>query len=232
MNKLQIFSTGSGGNAALLTTDTGRVLLDAGVANILPCIEYDPTNVIAIITHIHGDHCNDKAIKTLDEYGVPIYSASAEVHHKYPCVKIMQQATKFEKENMEVIAVPVFHDVMNFAYFMRLPDGKVLAWMTDLHGLSPSFTFCFYVDLALVECNYDYSSLEADRTRPKFVNERVSHNHMDVIRCADAIRQMEPARTLLIHPSSTCLDRAYALGYINAHGGPAEFAEVKKIYEF
>ena len=77
-----MLGSGSGGNATLLATDAGRILIDVGlscreVTRRLGAVGVEPDGVDAIvITHAHGDHTKGARVFSR-RHAVPVYTTAA-----------------------------------------------------------------------------------------------------------------------------------------------------------
>src|SRR4029077_1370100 len=77
--ELCILASGSAGNAAILRSPAGVLLIDAGIgprtlANRLDGTGVRITDIAALcLTHIDGDHFSARCVATLQHLNIPIY---------------------------------------------------------------------------------------------------------------------------------------------------------------
>src|SRR3954454_8119433 len=77
--RFTVLASGSAGNCSLVQSDTGAVLLDAGLAPrvLLERLELagQPAAVVQgmLLTHTHGDHWNDAVLTWLADRRLPLF---------------------------------------------------------------------------------------------------------------------------------------------------------------
>lgn len=79
--KFKTIASGSSGNCYLLETDTGSLLIEAGIPikKIKRALEFDFSNIQGcLITHDHGDH--SKAIKDIAKLGIDVYASEGTLN--------------------------------------------------------------------------------------------------------------------------------------------------------
>ena len=165
--RLKVLGSSSAGNAYLLETDTGTLLLDAGVPfrEIQAGLEFDLAKVEGcLITHIHGDHA--LAIRGVCRSGI-------DVHAPGECLSLLddgyshrfhptEPGEQFSLGDFTILAVEAQHDAdvscLAFLVIYR-PTGEKLLYATDTYYLKNKFKELNYI---LIECNYCRDILDSN----------------------------------------------------------------------
>lgn len=229
--RLRVISTGSKGNAYLLTMDSGAsLLLDAGVnyRTILKSVGADwPKLRAALITHEHGDHC--AAVGDLTARGMTIYASAGtagamcnRIADKWGIVPV-KHGQPFYTSGATVTPFNVQHDAAEPLGFVvqDCDTGERLAYATDTYYLRYKLPGIHYW---LIECNYcDDVLTETDPA----IRRRLMQSHMSL----DRLKKMLAANDLtqcrkivLCHLSDARSDEARMVREISEQAGIPTFA--------
>ena len=174
MTSIHVYSlySGSTGNAFLIRTDEGSILIDAGksckkLCEALATCQASPEEIRAIfITHEHTDHVGALAV-FLKKYPVPVHilekSAYAlrNVASVAPCLCLHKPLYEETVGSMRVTSFPTPHDsAASVGYRIELPIGEEkllrIGYATDIGYVSEtveqSLTGC---DAVILESNHD-----------------------------------------------------------------------------
>ena len=228
--RFRILGSGSSGNAALLQTESARVLIDAGFsARKLTQLLHDSgtrfEEIDAIfITHEHGDHTAGLDTITKKHPHLTLFANAATaraVEAKLslrPRWQVFQTGTRFQFRDLEIDAFSVPHDAQEPVGFTFATghDGDLfsprrsIAWLTDL-GHIPGHVRqrLSEVDLVGIESNHCARLLEADHRRPWSTKQRISgrHGHLSNDGCREILEEIASPRwrhICLTHISRDC----------------------------
>lgn len=165
MVEIKTFGSSSKGNCYLLTEGGSSLLIEAGVNPSKLKIPWAQVDGI-LLTHEHQDHgkyinqvlkrCSANVVSTkgtLDALNVP--------EHRREEVESTDYLVFSTDEQMKVWTVEVFdteHDAADpVGFVITSPNGKVILFATDTYYIRYRFS---YIDIAMIECNYDLVRLE------------------------------------------------------------------------
>lgn len=153
--KLKTIASGSKGNCYLLETDTGSLLIEAGipVKQIKRALGFDFNNIQGcLITHEHGDH--SKAIKDIAKLGIDVYASQGTLqalnctsHRFIPLTPKKGQMIG----DFEVLSFDVEHDAAEPLGFLIRHGSNKLLFATDTYYLRYKFSGLTHI---AIECNY------------------------------------------------------------------------------
>jgi len=160
--RLASLGSGSGGNATLVDTGDGLVLVDCGLSaretqNRMSSLGRSLSDICAIlVTHEHSDHIAGAAA-VASKSGAPIYATRGTSSKLKPTCHIIRAEEEFSISNSEIrikpIAVP--HDAREPVQFTFSTDDIKLGILTDLGSVTPhvveEFSGC---QTLLVESNH------------------------------------------------------------------------------
>ncbi|MBR2000204.1 MAG: MBL fold metallo-hydrolase, partial [Lentisphaeria bacterium] len=138
-----ILGSGSRGNATVIHTAAGNLLLDAGFSAKELCTRMekraiDPASIQALlITHEHEDHIRGCRVFA-DKFSLPVYetaeTARAITHKKMNAsnVVLIQPGNKFELCGLTIEPFSVSHDVVDAVAYTFCRNGLKLGYATDL----------------------------------------------------------------------------------------------------
>lgn len=161
--KCQVLASGSKGNSYILHSQTGSLLLEAGIPwkQILQGLNYNLSNVVGcLITHEHLDH--SKAINEVLTSGIDVYTSkgTAEAlnvkHYRLNTVKSKDQ---FQIGDFLVLAFDTEHDAEEpLGYLIQyVPTKEKLLFLTDSFYSRYKFKGLNYI---CIECNYIKETLD------------------------------------------------------------------------
>ncbi len=222
--KLIVLASGSKANCAILDCGSSRLMIDCGMSaarieDKLRMIKLDPGTIQGImLTHEHGDHTKGLA-NFVKKWRTQIY-CNAETMVSISGHEAMRGWNLFSDENrrfgvagIPVTAFPVEHDAAKPVGFEFLdPDinrvslfkpgqperMRAFAFVTDIgsidciQGIDPTTLF--------IEANYDDNMLDADRTRPDMVKNRIrgSNGHLSNADAAIAASGLPGLRKIIL----------------------------------
>lgn len=203
---LKIISSNSSGNAYLLQSATGTLLIECGVhiSKIKQALNYNITNVACIVSHSHGDHaCSIKAVM---DAGINVFASAATfmVHHadKHHRAKVIYDQKNFLVNGFKIKPFSVHHDVPCFGFMISHEEMGNCIFLTDTFYCDYTFPGTHQY---IIECNHDQEIIYDNKT-PGFLRERVIQSHMNIETCkgllsANDLRQVN--NIVLIHLSNT-----------------------------
>ena len=226
--RFRILGSGSSGNAALLTSDDTRVLVDAGfsakkLGDLLADAGESWERIDAIfLTHEHGDHA--AALSGLARH------AHIKVFANRQTAEALQRGLKhrinwqlfetggaFRFRDFEVQSFTVPHDAQDPVGFLiahghddLLSPRRRLAWLTDLgHAPAHIREHIREADVLVVEANHCSDMLQADTRRPWSTKQRISgrHGHLSNAAARELLESIAGARwrhVFLTHLSRDC----------------------------
>ncbi len=192
MTSLSILASGSAANAALLSTDTTRILIDCGLSvkelhkrlaencggSSSWCVD------AVVISHEHGDHCSGLArfVKNGIRRGhaVPVYATSLTAAQidweglECPPARIITPGVSFVIGDILIDPFTVPHDCADGVCFVFHTPGKTIGWSTDLGFVPPAMKAKFAdCQVIVLEMNHDSEMLAACERLPELI-ERIA----------------------------------------------------------
>jgi phosphoribosyl 1,2-cyclic phosphodiesterase len=220
-----ILASGSAGNAAILRSPAGILLIDAGIgprtlAKRLEGTGVCPTDIAALcLTHLDADHFSPSWISTLCRLNIPIYCHANKIDGLAQCfgelAPLVRSFTDTPFSPVDgIICDPIrfAHDHLGSHGFVIDGFGYRIGYATDL-GHVPSYFYKRFRDLDCIalESNYD-PQMQADSDRPWFLKRRITggRGHLSnlqalaaVTKMLDRARQL-PDHIVLLHRSLEC----------------------------
>lgn len=217
-----MLGSGSAGNAALLTTDHCRLLIDGGlsarqlVLRLALCgVTPDQLDGV-LLTHEHGDHvCGLEVL--CRKFRVPIYcnALTAEAIRSGPLAghrhwRLFRTGAEFSICDITVQTFPVPHDAVEPVGFAFHHGNAGLGFITDLgYATKMLVERLRKVHTLVIETNHDEKLLQACPHRPWPVKQRIMsrHGHLSNAAAATVIEQLLPGkieRVVLGHLSRDC----------------------------
>lgn len=228
-----ILGSGSSGNAALLVTESARVLVDAGfsarkLGGLLAAIGESLERIDAVfLTHEHGDHC--AGIDGLKKFpNIQLFANAAtaraiqsRLEHR-PAWQVFQTGARFRFRDLEVESFAVPHDAqepVGFRFSAGADDDlfsprRSVVVLTDLGYAPQNVHECLReCDVVMVESNHCPELLKADTRRPWSTKQRISgrHGHLSNVAACEllaAVASPRWRRVFLTHLSRECNSRA------------------------
>jgi len=183
--RISILGSGSKGNAALVSTDRVRVLVDAGfsfrsLTQRLAAIGESADDLDAIlVSHEHSDHI--KGLRTLlkkQKRPTPVYltaRTAGELEWGEPntAVEMFEAGAQLTIGDLEVDTFTTPHDAIDPVGFCFKAGGYKIAHVTDLGYLTESIKHRIHgADMLILESNHDLDMLKVG-PYPWFVKQRV-----------------------------------------------------------
>jgi len=196
--------SGSGGNATYIGTESGGLLIDAGLSgstiiSALQQIDKKPTDLSGIlVTHEHIDHI--KGIGVLSrKYDIPVF-ANAEtweaMQDKVGGISLknmrMIDDGEFFIRDMMITPIPLSHDAANPTGYAVSANGKKVTVMTDSGKVTKQmFDRAAGSSILLLESNHDVNMLKCGRY-PYQLKARILSNkgHLSNIDCGKAAAEL------------------------------------------
>lgn len=185
--KYQIIGTGSKGNAVVFND---RIMIDCGVSFSKLTPVYRGLQLV-LLTHIHGDHFQDRTISRLASERPTLRFAAPEwligklilAGVQKRNIDVIEPGIAYQYGSIHVCAFRLHHDVPNVGYKIHFEiNGKweTMVYATDTSELPEIPNYDFY----FVEANYIDADDLAERIRRKqetgeyCYEYRVAENHM------------------------------------------------------
>lgn len=213
-------SSGSKGNASLLTTKTGNILIDAGISvrslsEKLSQLHCSIESLKAIfITHEHHDHIG--GLKSLAfKYSIPVLTnyataeAIVEALGDCPTFKIFTTEDPFEFLGIEFLPFSVRHDGVDPVGITIKTEGKKVAICTDIGFITHTVRQHLQdSNIVYIEANHEPSMVHASN-RPDIYKRRVlsQTGHLsneDAGKLIASIASPHLEHVFLAHLSSEC----------------------------
>lgn len=226
-----MISSGSRGNAYLLTTESGHsLLLDAGVpiSRILAAIGSQRSIQGCLVTHEHGDH--SAAVLALAERGVDVYGSVGTLNEMADSPNRSRRLKAIpagEDQQIGTFTIKPFdtqHDaVQPFGFIIKdnISQETVL-YATDTYYLRYTFPGITYW---IVECNYvEEIAFEqfAEGKISKELQQRLGKSHMSLRRLKNVLASNDLTKThciVLVHLSDERSDEARMIREIEEQTG-------------
>lgn len=226
-----MISTGSRGNAYLLTTESGHsLLLDAGVpiSRILAAVGSQRSIQGCLVTHEHGDH--SAAVLALAERGVDVYASAGtlnEISDSSNRSRRLKAIPTGEDQQVGIFTIKPFdtqHDAAQPFGFIIQDDisHETVLYATDTYYLHYTFPGITYW---IVECNYieeiAYEQFAAGKIG-KELQQRLGKSHMSLRRLKNALAANDLTNThciVLVHLSDERSDEARMVREIEQQTG-------------
>jgi phosphoribosyl 1,2-cyclic phosphodiesterase len=223
--ELCILASGSAGNATLLRSPAGSMLIDAGIGPRTLEKRLDGTGVrlsdiaALCLTHLDGDHFAPHWAATLLRLGIPIYCHLNKVDAlaRY-AAELLSLVRPFDVEaflpinGVKCDPIHFAHDRLGSHGFVIDGFGYRIGYATDLGHVPSHFYKCFRdLDCIALESNYD-AKMQADSARPMMLKRRITggRGHLSNAQALTAIcKLLDRARRLpdhivLLHRSQEC----------------------------
>ncbi len=169
-------ASGSSGNATLIQTATGGLLVDAGISvrSITQKVTQlgTPLNTLhgIVITHEHGDHTTS-AIALAKRYRIPLIASAGTLRAMHIPSDVMTETLSayhsFMVANMHISPIPVSHDAAEPMAIKVRHDTITAVIATDL-GMwdAPLVDACSDADLVVIEANHERERLHGSSYAP------------------------------------------------------------------
>lgn len=199
MARLKVISTGSAGNAYVLTAGGETLLLELGVpfSDILKALDFDISGVVGCLcSHIHADHY--QSAQTAKRYQMRVY-----LPHN------LKSKQKYRLGGFTFMPLQVPHgECKCYAYVIEHEGMGKLLFATDLS----SFPYTIRgLDHIMMECNYSHDVLIENAAENGGFGHSRYEDHMALDECVitlDRLNHKHLKNVVLIHMSHTNGDPA------------------------
>ena len=204
--ELQIIGTGSSGNAYVLRSDDGCLLLDAGLpyAEIMQGLVFDTSSLRgALITHSHMDHA--RAMPNLLAAGIDVYATSetsrAIMGEAMPyALHTFLVGHRFDVGNWQVKSFETEHDVSGAVGFLLRSglSGQRVLYLTDSYYCKYKFSGLTHI---VVECNHNSEIIEKRWKAGKIAPDmylRLKRSHFSLERLLIYLKALDLSRCVKI----------------------------------
>lgn len=243
---ITVLGSGSGGNSALITYGSTRLLVDAGLSAgqlqlRLEKVGCDPASITAILlTHEHGDHTRGLDILT-KRFPIPIYCTAQTrqvVRENFKSThervwKLVTRGSSFQLAELTVETVPIPHDAVEPMGFIFKTAHHSLGVLSDLGHVTRQLREKLQgLHTLFIEANYDGTLLQNDTKRPFSTKQRISsqHGHLSNHQVAELISEIAHEgleRIILGHLSSDCNKPEIAIKTIRDQLTGHAFSEIE-----
>jgi phosphoribosyl 1,2-cyclic phosphodiesterase len=223
--ELCVLASGSAGNAAILRSSAGVVLIDAGIGPRTLAKRLVGTGVhlsaisAVCLTHLDRDHFSPNWVSTLLRLGIPVFCHVGKLDglarscpDLMPLVRPFDQASFAPVAGLQFEPVPFAHDDLGSHGFVVSGSNYRIGYATDLGHVPPHLFDRFRdLDCIALESNYD-PQMQADSARPWFLKRRITggNGHLSNQQAFSAIKKLLdrarrlPDHIVLLHRSQEC----------------------------
>jgi len=224
-----ILASGSSGNCAIVRTESGSMLVDAGLGPRNTAKRMNGTgasikDISAIcLTHLDSDHFSSEWANTILKQDIRVYCHADGVAKLLELTRdplapnlVMFPSAFDPLPGLTVYPIAVAHDQKCCNGFIVESDGWRMGFATDLGHVPADLIEQFiHLDVLAIEANYD-PRMQLDSLRPAFLKNRImgGRGHLSNEQSFDAVRQILdrhersgaslPSHIVLLHRSRQC----------------------------
>ncbi|EFM11012.1 beta-lactamase domain protein [Paenibacillus curdlanolyticus YK9] len=219
--RFTVLSSGSTGNATIVTNDEHTVLVDAGLSakridQLLAERGVSGHDIDALfVTHEHSDHIKGLGA-VARKFNIPVFANEAtwgamEKHVGTIAPEkrnIMQTGETFEFGSMKVQSYPISHDAVEPVGYCFTEDGYKLSLATDLGYVSDKVRqHIIDSDVLVLESNHDTEMLRMGRY-PWNIKRRILSDvgHLSNVAAGEALCELMTDRTKRVYLAHLSLD--------------------------
>lgn len=208
--KLKVLSSGSHGNCYIISSQTGCLVLEAGLPwnKIQQGLNYDTSKVIAcLISHSHMDHA--KAVKEVMAAGIDTYMSKQTAEtlglnsHR---LCILEPKKQCNIGDSIIMPFEAEHDADGALGFLiqNKKTGEKLLYLTDSYYCKYKFRGLNYI---MIECNYCKDILDRNIEAgliDEAMKRRLLESHMSLEHCKQFLKANDLSqckKIILIHLS-------------------------------
>lgn len=209
--KLKVISTGSIGNAYILSNGDEALLIEAGVNinDIKQALNFDYSKVAGcIVSHSHGDHA--KSINDVMALGIQTFASKetlleTETFAKHRAVVLKEKKTH-HIGNFKVIPFYVKHDVPCLGFVIYHIECGYTLFLTDTYYCKYTFPG---LNNIIIEANYSKAIIDkkyGPESDKEFLRNRILRSHFSLENCIDMLAANDLRNVnniVLIHLSDT-----------------------------
>lgn len=213
--ELKVISTGSKGNAYILSNGDEALLIECGVSikDIKKALNFDLSKVVGcIVTHEHLDHA--KSMLEVTRCGIDVYASRGTIKER-SClslsrVKSIKSRDNFKVGNFKVMSFDVKHDAAEpLGFLIEYPEcGKVL-FLTDTYYCKYTFPG---LNNIIIETNYSKEIIDrkfGPDSDMEFLRNRILRSHFSLENCKGMLAANDLSQVnniVLIHLSDSNSD--------------------------
>lgn len=214
--KVQILSSGSKGNCAIILSDSANIIIDAGIPYVTlkkkleeNSLSFDIFDAI-LITHCHKDHIS--GLSSIIKHSIinayipeKMYESIKE---SIPYERCSFVEDIFKLNMLEIELIHTSHDAPSSVGYIIKQDNKKMCYVTDTGYINRKYlTKMVGLDCYVIESNHDEVML-MDGPYPRFLKERVisDKGHLSNITTAKYLKKIIGKNTkniVLAHLSET-----------------------------
>lgn len=224
--ELCVLASGSSGNASVLRTPAGCVLIDAGIGPRTMSRRLDGTGCTlgdlrgVVLTHLDSDHLAAGWLNAARKLNLRFFCHRDVRPHLL--ARLGPEATALVRTfdgrafaplpGLTVTPIALAHDVAGSHGFVFDGFGHRLGYASDLGRVPPALLDAFgELDLLCLEANYD-PQLQRNSSRPQFLKRRImgGTGHLSNQQAFEAVgailnrSRRLPAHVVLLHRSRQC----------------------------
>lgn len=220
--KFQILGSSSGGNCAVLMSDAGTLLIDAGftgkkIKDGLKTLGLSLGQVDAVFfTHEHRDHtCGVPGLSSAEHLRFFANRGTArEIERRYTRTlpwNYFESGDAFDFRGIRVTTFAIPHDSQDAVGYAFEVGNEKLVWLTDCGKITNLVRQRLAdTDYLVIESNYDPGMLNRS-DRPEELKNRIrgSHGHLSNAQCTEFLESYENSRlksVFFAHVSRECND--------------------------
>ena len=216
MIEIKTISTGSKGNAYIVSDGITPLLLECGITyrDIQRAFDFKMSQVAGcLLTHEHKDHC--KSINDVLKAGIDVYMSSGTKeaigieHHR---VRTVQSKKQFKLGTWTILPFDTEHDVSEpIGYLLANKQGDKLLFATDTYFIKYRFAGLTHL---MIEANYDMGILNeniASGRVPAVMKKRLMKSHFSLDNVKEFLRSNDLSKVQeiwLLHLSDNNSDEA------------------------
>lgn len=202
--------SGSSGNAAVLSAEKTRLLIDAGLPARTLCEALANKGIAPetlsgiLITHEHSDHITGVGAMSR-KYNLPVYANGPTWEAMEARVgnialrnkRIFDTAQDFYIKDINVASFPIPHDAADPVGYVFVHKGTKITMMTDIgHVNANMLDMAARSHVMLIESNHDVEMLQRGRY-PQVLKRRIlgRSGHLSNDDCAKALLQLFERQT-------------------------------------
>ncbi len=220
--RFKVIGSNSSGNAYLLESATDTLLIECGVnlSKIKKALNFNISNVSAIVSHSHGDHA--LSIEDVLKSGIKVYAgrqtflARAVLNHHR--ANLISANANYTIGSFKVRPFDVNHDVPCFGFLIHHLEMGLCVFLTDTVYSNSTFPG---VNQFIVECNHALDIVDSNNTQ-KFLRDRIVQSHMNLDTCKDLLFANDLSgvnNIVLIHLSDSNSDARRFKKEVEQHTG-------------
>jgi len=214
--EIKTISTGSKGNAYIVSDGITPLLLECGITyrDIQRAFDFKMSQVAGcLLTHEHKDHC--KSINDVLKAGIDVYMSSGTKeaigieHHR---VRTVQSKKQFKLGTWTILPFDTEHDVSEpIGYLLANKQGDKLLFATDTYFIKYRFAGLTHL---MIEANYDMGILNeniASGRVPAVMKKRLMKSHFSLDNVKEFLRSNDLSKVQeiwLLHLSDNNSDEA------------------------